>query len=325
VAAPHHPAARGDYRMTAGTRPESAIQEALRAAIGLAQYAPSLHHSQPWAWRIAGEAAELSTAPHRSIPVAEPSGRDTMLGCGAALHHARTALAAAGWGTCVTLLPDATRPALVARIELTGRQRPHQTAIMMAGAISRRHTDPHPFGGDALPVHTVVALRSAVEQEGCRLVVTTSEDGRSELAERFARPERSAPDGLTTSQRPHPRAATVPAGMVEQRTWAILYTDAHSRAEELRAGQGMSALMLTATSLGVALTVQSQPVEVAAVRIRAGGRLLHNLGYKQFVVRLGRRPPTGPAPEAIPRRSTGDVPTARDVHMQSGCALEHIK
>jgi nitroreductase len=246
-------------------RSEEAIQATLRAAIGLARYAPSLHNSQPWAWRITGETAELATDPRRAVPVADPCGRETMLGCGAALHHARTALAAAGWRTRVTLLPDPRRPTLVARIELTGTQSPHQATIRMAAAISRRRADRGLVQRDALPAATVAALRSAVERETCHLTVLTGEDVRG-----------------------------FEHGVDERPAWAILYSDGDSRQDELRAGQAMSALMLTATDLGVTIGARSQPVEVAAVRARLDGLLPRRHG--QFVLRLGRPdPPTSRA------------------------------
>jgi nitroreductase len=274
---PRIPAVRGRRPVAPVTPPEAAMQAALRTAIGLARYAPSLHNAQPWTWRLDGDTAELSTDPRRSVPASDPSGRDTMLGCGAALHHARTALAAAGWRTLVTVLPETGRPGLLARIELIGRQSPPQPAMAMAGAICRRRADRRLFHGDVLPAQTVAALRSAVEQEGCRLTVVAAED-----------------DG------------TDPAA-----PWAILHTDGDSRADGLRAGQAMSALMLTATDLGVAVNVRSLLlVEVAAGRAHTDDRLFDHAGHEQLVVGLGRRVPVSVAPAATPapRSPTGDVP-----------------
>jgi nitroreductase len=344
----HHSRTTGHPMTISGARPEAAVPAALRVAIDLARYAPSLHNSQPWAWRIVGDVAELSADPRRSVPIADPSGREAMLGCGAALHHARISLVAAGWGTYVTLLPDPARPELLARITLTGKRDPDQAAIRMAGAITRRHTDRHPFKGDALPVPTVAALRSAVEQEGCRLTVLSHENDQITLAVQSARAqriqtddpayqaelagwtgERRTADGVPPGQVPHllqPRHSdvalrdfeqttagqlAVPPGVDERPGWAILYTDGDSRADQLRAGQAMSALLLTATDLGVAAGVQSQSVEVAPVRALIDGGLLHGLGHAQLMLSLGHPDPANPLPPVTPRRPLTDVlPTA---------------
>ena len=52
----------------------------------------------------------------RRLTVTDPQGRQLMISCGAALHHARTALAAAGWDAHVTRLPDTRRPDLLATL-----------------------------------------------------------------------------------------------------------------------------------------------------------------------------------------------------------------
>jgi hypothetical protein len=293
VAAVRRPTVRRVDPMNPATRRETEIQAALRMAIGKARFAPSLRSSQPWVWRITGEAAELSTEAGLSAPGSDPSERDTMLGCGASLHHARTALAAAGWRTHIAFLPDASRPGVLARIDLTGTQNPSRAVIAMAGAISRRRIDRGPARVDALPVRTAEALRSAVEQEGCRLSVVTSQVRRYDVA---APPSRTAPAdpgsarGQVVAGQVAPGQVTAgPAGGDDRPAWAILYSAADSRVDELRAGQAMSALMLTATDLGVALSIQSQPGDVAAARAGGGGHQPDGLGYQQFVVHLGRR------------------------------------
>src|SRR6266536_2733321 len=64
----------------------------------------------------------------REVPVADPTGRELLLGCGAALHHLRVVLAAGGWRATVQRLPDPAHPDLLARVELTGRGEPDQAA-----------------------------------------------------------------------------------------------------------------------------------------------------------------------------------------------------
>ncbi len=330
-----------------------AAAAALRAAIDLARYAPSLHNAQPWSWRVVGEVAELSADPARAVPVADPFGREMLLGCGAALHHARTALAADGWPVRVSHLPEPDRPDLIARIELADRQDveladrqdPDPAATRLAEAITRRRTDRRPFAPEPLPEAVLQALRSAVqEEEGTYLALLTDAEDRIELAVLSARAERiqsadpaydaelaawtgdrPGRDGVPPSQVPHlseprhsdvvlrdfeqdrPGQASVPAGVDEQPAWAILYTVGDGRQDQIRAGEAMSALMLTATDLGLATGVQSQPVEVAVVRAQIDGRLLNGLGHAQLVMRLGWPDPAAPDLPAAPRRPLDEV------------------
>jgi hypothetical protein len=73
--------------------------ETVRSVIALAVRAPSIHNSQPWRW-VAGERSlRLFTDSDRQLPATDPDGRDLLVSCGVALHHARVGFAAAGWAT----------------------------------------------------------------------------------------------------------------------------------------------------------------------------------------------------------------------------------
>src|SRR5690606_6798678 len=59
--------------------------------------APSVHNTQPWRWRVYPDRLDLFADRSRQLTVADPDGRLLTVSCGAALHHARVALVAAGW------------------------------------------------------------------------------------------------------------------------------------------------------------------------------------------------------------------------------------
>src|SRR3954454_11018719 len=111
-----------------------------RAAIALANRAPSVHNSQPWRWRIGPHSLHLFTDPTRMLPATDPEGRDLRLSCGAALHHLRVALLAAGWGSVVHRLPDPGHPEHLAAVELRSAQ-PTPEDLALATAIDARRTD----------------------------------------------------------------------------------------------------------------------------------------------------------------------------------------
>lgn len=127
-------------RMTAGPS-VSTIEHAVR----LAARAPSLHNSQPWQWQIDNDIIRLYGVAERMLPTTDPSGRQLLISCGAALGHLRTAMAAAGWRASIARLPDPGRPALLAAITFDPADSVTEADRARADAIDRRYTDRLPF------------------------------------------------------------------------------------------------------------------------------------------------------------------------------------
>ena len=91
-----------------------------------AGYAPSIHNTQPWRWRLTGDRLDLFTERSRVLDVTDPDARLATLSCGAALHHARVSLAAQGWRATVTRharprRPRPSRPATASTGRAPGR------------------------------------------------------------------------------------------------------------------------------------------------------------------------------------------------------------
>jgi hypothetical protein len=70
-----------------------------RALVADARLAPSVHNIQPSRWRLQGGQMSLLGDTARTIPVADPEGRDWMISHGAALEGMAMALAARGLST----------------------------------------------------------------------------------------------------------------------------------------------------------------------------------------------------------------------------------
>ena len=68
--------------------------ETVRAALLLANRAPSVHNSQPWRWRIGPHSLHLYAENSWHLEHADPDRRDLIVSCGAALNHCTVALAA---------------------------------------------------------------------------------------------------------------------------------------------------------------------------------------------------------------------------------------
>jgi nitroreductase len=292
----------------------------LAAAAETALHAPSVFNTQPWRWRIVGDTLELYADPDRQLAATDPDGRLLLLSCGTALHHARTTLAAAGFTSTVDRLPDPAHPDLLARVHLKQSGPADPEAQRMAAAITRRRTDRRAFGDRTVSEQTLTRLRKHVEGEGAYLHVVPH-DQVPMLAistERAAGAERDDPgyreeldrwtnrppgrgDGVTSSTAVEPALRRVPvrdfapggqAGLTAGEgvdlgaAYVIVFGTTDRRADLLRGGEALSALLLLATAEGLATAPLSEAVEVAWSR-HLLTTLLSDIGEPYIAVRLG--------------------------------------
>jgi nitroreductase len=327
--------------MTAPSNPvtRAEARDALEAAARASLRAPSVFNTQPWRWRIAGDVMEMSSDPERRLGVTDAEGRLLLLSCGGALHHARVALAAAGWQPVVERMPDERRPDLLARIRLTDRVAADPGARELAAAISRRRTDRRAFGDRAVPEETLTRLRRLVEAQGAylhvvpddrvaELAVSVDEAAdaeyfdpayRTELTHWTHRPAWTG-DGVPPATAVQPALRRVPArnflpdgspGLLagadhdEGAVFVILFGTTDRPVDLLRGGEAMSALLLGATAEGLATAPISEAVEVTWPR-HLLARLLSGVGDPYLIVRLGYVE-SGEVLPATPRRPADEV------------------
>ncbi len=308
-----------------------------RAAVALANRAPSVHNSQPWRWRIGPSSIHLFADPTRALPATDPDGRDLRVSCGAALHHLRVALLAAGLATSVHRIPDPARPDHLASVELhPGTPSPDDLAL--ATAIDARSSDRRVFSSWPVPGQMLDVLVEAAGRQGARLTVLERDAHRyavARLAEHAAVEQaltpdlaaetaewtgraRGAHDGVPAANIPAAPGGTVPvrhfaAGEQEQSllgqfesdgtVLALLSTDGDGPADQLRAGEALSAVLLTATRFGLATNPISQPLEVPTTRAELAASVLGGTAAPQALLRLGWAPVS-----AIPVPRTGRRP-----------------
>jgi nitroreductase len=150
------------------SRPVDVPDEDVRTVVELASLAPSVHNSQPWrfVWDTAAGALEVREDATRALPVLDAGGRERVLSCGAAVLHARLALASLSWDVRADLLPEEADPTLLARLVVVGRTRPSAADADLATAIPRRSTDRERYDERPLPTEVVSALHAAVDAEG---------------------------------------------------------------------------------------------------------------------------------------------------------------
>jgi hypothetical protein len=318
------------------TEPEHA---ALEAAARDAMLAPSVFNTQPWTWRIDGTALELRADRARQLPTVDPEGHELLLSCGAALHHARVALAAAGWITEEERFRPGQGEDVLARICIVGRREPSLDALHLQDAIPRRRTDRRPFSDEPvadadLRILTLAAAAEGVLVHRVRLdqmpmlaiavatagaIETADPDYRNELIRWTNRPEWSR-DGVPagTAVRKVPRRVPVrefvvapndglpvEAGGDRGAAYLVLHGEGRTPLHWLRAGEALSAVLLTAVSRGLCVAPMTDVLEVEHPRELIIS-LLEPGQFPYVLVRCGHSKagtPLGPAP----RRDPSDV------------------
>ena len=310
--------------------------DALLAAAGRA---PSLHNSQPWRFRLRPRAIELHADLDRQLPVADPDGRELRLACGAALFNVRLVLHGLGIRPIVTFFPDPAQPALLAAVRHGGHKPPTPQQMRLRDAIPTRRTNRHPFADVAVGPAEQRELRRAALEEGAWLQLVDDPRHRSALQRLAARahqtqladpafvaelarwtgigPERR--DGVPSSAggpqpAPHDRwtlrdfsaggAPDRPPGrnFEHEPTIAVLAPYLSGPEADLRAGQALQRVLLTATVHGLAVSFLSQLVEVATAREELR-RLIGATRSPLAVLRIGRGWPV----PATQRRDVADL------------------
>jgi hypothetical protein len=87
----------------------------------------------------------------------------------------------------------------------------------------------------------------------------------------------------------------------------VLATSSDDRMSQLRAGEALSAVVLTATELHLASCPLTQPVEVDTTRAVLRDQVLEGAATPQMVLRVGWAPVGSDPLPASPRRPLDDV------------------
>ncbi len=313
------------------------LQSVLRAG-GLA---PSLHNSQPWAFRVSAESIEIHLDQTRLLSAADSTGAEARMSCGSALFNIRLTLARLGVLAEVTLrsTPDEGPLAVITN---GGATTITPEWADLERAIAQRRTNRRPFMDAEVPSELRVALTRAAEKERASLVLLSTpaqteplrklslqahriqsadKDWRAEWSQWTGRDQQ--PDGVPlraagprpeeidrwtlrdfghSETAPDERKVRVAGKDFESEPLiAVLCTYGDEDFTQFQAGQALQRVLLTATHHGLAASFLSQLIEVPHIRADLQ-TLLGGVNYPQTVLRIGFG---GPVP-ATPRRSVAD-------------------
>ena len=262
--------------------------ETLRAVLTLSNRAPSVDNSQPWHWRVGPDSLHLYADASRHLPRTNPDRRDLLLSCGSALHHCTVGLAAMGWHAKVDRLPDPGDPDHLAAIRLV-RQPPGELDVMLAAAIGRRRTDRRNYSSWPVPWGDIALMGARAARAGVML-------RQIDLLPRRR-------DVVTGSGRNNPdsRAGEDNAVMV------ALGTENDDDLARLRAGEATSLVLLSATAMGLASCLVTEPLEVDETREAVRADVFGSSGHPQMLVRVGWAPVNADPLPATPRRPLAEV------------------
>jgi hypothetical protein len=316
----------------------------LRAVIKYAVLAPSSHNTQPWLFRVSGDAIALYADRSRGLPVVDPDDRELVISCGAALFQLRIALRHFGCAETVELMPDPADPDLLARVRLSGSHEPTDEEHALFGAIPHRRTTRLPFADRLLPETVLGALAAAAAPEGGwlhflkspRLRDTAADlavqgdrlqmtDGhfRRELAAWLRTNRGRRDDGMPGFARGFGDIMTA-VGPLVVRTFdvgagraarnrelalgspalGLLGTAGDTPRDWLAAGQALARVLLRAEVEGVTASFLNQGIEVPELR-QSLQALVGGTGCPQLLLRFGYKGPT--ALKATPRRPVDQV------------------
>ncbi len=308
--------------------------------ITTAARAPSVHNTQPWRFQVGRSGVELYCDPRRKLR-ADPLGREMIVSCGAALFGLRLAVRGLGYLPVIELLPDPSRPRLLARVTMGAAAPVTRAERRMLEAVPHRHTHRGPFEPGPLPAGLLAGLQHDALAEGAELALVEGELAyhrlaaivgvaasrlgldprvRTETRQWTRSADSRARDGVSAvtfvgraQRRPRRRLpqrdfdadrglGLLPGGGEPPDATAVLLTRGDRRADWLHAGQALHRLLLHATSKWVFASLYTQPLEATVTRALIRDQLAL-AGNPQMLLQFGYVRTTHPTA----RRPVGEI------------------
>ncbi|MFG3436471.1 Acg family FMN-binding oxidoreductase [Nonomuraea sp. NPDC047897] len=307
------------------TRTTGQRDRAIHGALEAARWAPSVHNTQPWSFAVSGDEISVRADVDRKLRMGDPSGRELLISCGAALFTIRTALRCEGFEPIVRVLPDPDRPSLVATVTLGGPVEVDEHTRDLGRQIERRRTHRAGFTDLPVPDRLLDALTREARAEGAKLTPVGSPEAVEIVAAltraaqeaqsadrvltleviRWARPPGSArTDGVPADAYPRTAPHTDPHFPQRDYAWrhewgveggqeqtatgvvALLTTRGDTREEWIAAGQALQRVLLLACAHGVSAAFHTQALEMYHLREFLRQEVCGH-EYPQMIMRLG--------------------------------------
>lgn len=314
----------------------------LRLALEYAVLAPSSHNTQPWLFCLDDNSVELYADTKRVLKRIDPSHRELIMSCGAALYILRLALRSFGYTEKAEYFSNSDSKYLLARVTITGIGNPNLEDKRLFKAVPDRHTNRKPFEPEILNAALVNELELAAGLEGAKLYLTQDETLRQTIAdlvsrgdeEQWADPSirkeladwvhanhKGLSDGIPAYALNINNIASYLTPFVMRRfdlgqsqaakdhslldhapAVAVLHTATDTTHDWLMTGQALAHVLLKARVHNIQASFFNQPIEIETLRKELQERLELN-GYPQLLFRLGYADEV----KATPRRDIDEV------------------
>lgn len=193
-----------------------------------------------------------------------------------------------GWLASIDRLPDPADPDHLAAIEMV-RRPPGELDVMLAAAIGRRRTDRRNYNSWPVPWGDIALMGARAARAGVMLRQIDLLPRRRDLV---IDPGRNNPDS--------------PPGE-DNAVMVALGTENDDDLARLRAGEATSLVLLSATAMGLASCLVTEPLEVDETREAVRADTFGSSGHPQMLVRVGWAPVNADPLPATPRRSLPEV------------------
>lgn len=300
--------------------------EKLRFLLRYAILAPSNRNTQPWNFTVGRDQISLHSDRSRWQRVSDPHARELHISLGCALENLLLALEHFGFGHHLTLAPDAFDSSIAAQIAILDRSSasPFRPAHLFE-AIVRRRTYHGRHRNRSVSPAALRRLRECNADRDLTLLLTdntaikraaqglmlrgealglSNPKYREELAASIGSGDFGGPWLLSVAQQFAIAQLGIKAGdargddkaLATSPVFGLISGVNGGEAEQIKAGQLLERLYLTATSEGLSLQPISQLLEADQVRSRFA-KLFRAGGVPMMAFRLGYAvPPAKPTP-----------------------------
>jgi nitroreductase len=318
---------------TGGDQLPPDASERLAFLARFAVLAPSSYNTQPWLFEVGRSTIALRVDESRWLRVGDPDQRELYVGLGCALENLLVAAEHFDFDHKVDLEAGGAG-AVAARVTLGAGRRPSFfRGPELFYAIAHRRTYHRPLSTRTVPEHALERLRECVVEPGLVLDLTEDPEIRREVhrlgaeaeAQQFANPAfrdelgHWIGEGAFGTPWPLSRAGELAVARLNMKLPAIrppaqalrtapflglISSRDEDHVSQVRVGQLLERLCLTATHLGLSIQPMSCVVQVGATRERLRALLGGGEGLPQQAFRVGY---ADSVPRQAPRRPLAEV------------------
>jgi hypothetical protein len=310
----------------------SSNDEKLKFLLNYAILAPSSQNTQPWKFNVSGSEIEVLSDKTRWLTVADADQREFYISIGCAMENLLIAAGHFGYASDVQYFPEPNRTDLVATVRLIPGGKLENRDPGLFQAILARHTNRQPYENRTVPESDLQLLNNTTE-EGLGLYVTSDPKIKSEFRDLEVRADKIQYDNVEYKSELGywlGQGMMGPTGIQAKiAQFEVLFLDdgkdqikkdsdllnstpalgfiissENDRTSQVKAGQLLERVWLTATALNIRVQPMSQALEVPQTKEVLARLVPDNGSYLQQTFRLGYAPPET---EYTPRRPMKEV------------------